>query len=178
MRNRSYPENVYFWNANNTAMEATAFSNKTPEGYATRNASVEGFDWFKIGNNSYYIMPLTTDGTTNTRGIAFAIFNQDGEIVAYHAENNKTGIGQGMGSFIAVPYTSTSVYIYHFVAGTVAEKFTFAVAGTSGVEAIEPIENLNAPVEYYNLQGVKVANPSNGIFIKVQGNKATKVYIK
>jgi hypothetical protein len=159
-------------------MEATVFSNKTTEGYATRNASVEGFDWFKIGNDSYYIMPLTTDGTTNTRGIAFAIFNQDGEIVAYHAENNKTGIGQGMGSFIAVPYTSTSVYIYHFVAGTVAEKFTFAVAGTSGVEAIEPIENLNAPVEYYNLQGVKVANPSNGIFIKVQGNKATKVYIK
>lgn len=178
MRNRSYPENVYFWNADNSAMEATVFSNKTTEGYATRNASVEGFDWFKIGNNSYYIMPLTTDGTTNTRGIAFAIFNQDGEIVAYHAENNKTGIGQGMGSFIAVPYTSTSVYIYHFVAGTVAEKFTFAVASTSGVEAIEPIENLNAPVEYYNLQGVKVANPSNGIFIKVQGNKATKVLVK
>jgi len=178
MRNRSYPENIYFWNADNSAMEATAFSNKTTEGYATRNASVEGFDWFKIGNKSYYILPLTTDGTTNTRGIAFAIFDQDGEIVAYHTENNKTGIGQGMGSFIAVPYTSTSVYIYHFVAGTVAEKFTFAVPGTSSIECIEQIENENAPIEYYNLQGVKVANPSNGIFIKVQGSKATKVYMK
>lgn len=178
MRHRSYPENIYFWNADNSAMEATAFSNKTTEGYATRNASVEGFDWFKIGNKSYYILPLTTDGTTNTRGIAFAIFDQDGEIVAYHTENNKTGIGQGFGSFIAVPYTSTSVYIYHFVAGTVAEKFTFAVPGTSSIECIEQIENENAPIEYYNLQGVKVANPSNGIFIKVQGSKATKVYMK
>lgn len=35
----------------------------------------------------------------------------------------------------------------------------------------------NAPVEYYNLQGVKVANPSNGLFIKKQGNKAVKVIL-
>ena len=35
----------------------------------------------------------------------------------------------------------------------------------------------NAPVEYYNLQGVKVANPENGVFIKKQGNKATKVVL-
>ena len=34
-----------------------------------------------------------------------------------------------------------------------------------------------APVEYYNLQGVKVANPSNGIFIKRQGGKVTKVIL-
>ena len=43
----------------------------------------------------------------------------------------------------------------------------------AGVENVE-IDN-NAPVEYYNLQGVKVANPENGIFIKVQGSNATKV---
>ena len=35
----------------------------------------------------------------------------------------------------------------------------------------------NAPVEYYNMQGVKVENPSNGIFIKKQGNKTTKVVL-
>ena len=44
----------------------------------------------------------------------------------------------------------------------------------SGVENVEISENV-APVEYYNLQGVKVANPENGVFIKVQGSKATKV---
>lgn len=38
--------------------------------------------------------------------------------------------------------------------------------------------NENAPVEYYNLQGVKVAEPSNGIFIRRQGSKTTKVAIK
>lgn len=40
------------------------------------------------------------------------------------------------------------------------------------------VDDANAPVEYYNLQGVKVVNPSNGIFIKVQGSKATKEYVK
>lgn len=35
----------------------------------------------------------------------------------------------------------------------------------------------NAPVEYYNLQGVKVENPANGIFVKKQAGKATKVVL-
>ena len=46
----------------------------------------------------------------------------------------------------------------------------------SGVEDIEL--GSDAPTEYYNLQGVKTANPQGGIFIKVQGCKATKVNIK
>ena len=36
----------------------------------------------------------------------------------------------------------------------------------------------NAPVEYYNLQGVRVANPEAGLYIKRQGNTATKVFVK
>lgn len=35
----------------------------------------------------------------------------------------------------------------------------------------------NAPVEYYNLQGVRVENPANGLYIKRQGNKAAKVIL-
>lgn len=46
----------------------------------------------------------------------------------------------------------------------------------SAIETIET-EN-NSPVEFYNLQGVKVSNPENGIFIKKQGNKTTKVVVK
>lgn len=46
-----------------------------------------------------------------------------------------------------------------------------------GVEAVGE-ENADAPVEYYNLNGVKVDNPSNGIFIRRQGSKTTKVVVK
>lgn len=44
----------------------------------------------------------------------------------------------------------------------------------SGVESIEQDDN-NAPVVYYNLQGVRVENPQHGLYIIVQGNKVTKV---
>jgi hypothetical protein len=47
---------------------------------------------------------------------------------------------------------------------------------TSSVSNIAVDEN--APVEYYNLQGVRVANPSNGIYIQRQGNQAKKVLVK
>ena len=36
----------------------------------------------------------------------------------------------------------------------------------------------NKPTEYYNLNGVRVNNPHNGIYIKRQGSKAEKVLIK
>ena len=42
-------------------------------------------------------------------------------------------------------------------------------------DSIEAIEAENAEAVYYNLQGVRVANPENGIFIKVAGNKVEKV---
>ena len=35
-----------------------------------------------------------------------------------------------------------------------------------------------ADVEYFNLQGVKVANPENGVFIRRQGDKVSKVVVK
>ena len=47
---------------------------------------------------------------------------------------------------------------------------------TNGVNEIA--NDLNAPVEYFNLQGQKVLNPSNGIFIIRQGNKTSKVVIR
>jgi len=37
------------------------------------------------------------------------------------------------------------------------------------------IADENAPVEYYNIQGVRVNNPSNGIFIRRQGSKVAKI---
>ena len=176
MRNRTTSGSVFAWKTDNSDMEKAWTFTATTQGYSTENATVEGFDWFKLSGKSYFIMPLTTDGTTATRGSIFGIFDEDGVEVAVWSEGEKTGLGTCFGSFIAVPIDDTSVNIYHFVPGTVAEKFTFAVK-SSAVEGLE-MENADAPIEYYNLQGVKVANPSNGIFIKVQGSKASKVYIK
>ena len=52
-------------------------------------------------------------------------------------------------------------------------EFTLNMHYSAGVDEIGASDN--APAVYYNLQGVEVANPENGIFIRRQGNKVTKV---
>ncbi len=56
------------------------------------------------------------------------------------------------------------------------ENLILSVNKPTGIEDITVDEN--APVEYFNLQGVRVANPENGLYIRRQGGKATKVYVK
>lgn len=47
----------------------------------------------------------------------------------------------------------------------------------SGVEEIEATPD-DSEVEYYNLQGIKVENPSTGIYLRRQGKTVTKVLVK
>ncbi len=51
--------------------------------------------------------------------------------------------------------------------------------GTSGIfnEAVEEVE-ANGPAVYYNLQGVQVANPENGVYIVRRGNKVSKELVR
>lgn len=49
-------------------------------------------------------------------------------------------------------------------------------AESASIGSIEADEN--APVEYYNMQGMRVDNPANGIFIVKQGKKVTKQVIR
>lgn len=47
---------------------------------------------------------------------------------------------------------------------------------TTGIEGVE-VEN-GAAAEYFNLQGVRVANPTEGLYIVRRGNTVTKQYIR
>lgn len=52
---------------------------------------------------------------------------------------------------------------------------TITLAGTNGVEAVEAAQ-AETPAEYFNLQGIRVANPEAGqLYIIRQGNKVSKV---
>ena len=64
----------------------------------------------------------------------------------------------------------------------------YAYSPGNGISAYEITDNTDASVinihadndtavEYYNLQGMKIDKPSNGIFIKKQGDKVTKVIL-
>lgn len=54
-------------------------------------------------------------------------------------------------------------------------KVYYKASGNSGVEAVAA--EVNAPVEYFNLQGVRVENPTNGLYIRREGTKVTKVIL-
>ena len=49
-----------------------------------------------------------------------------------------------------------------------------------GFSAISEIATDNAEGEavFYNLQGIRVNNPANGLYIKVQGGNTSKVLVK
>lgn len=55
----------------------------------------------------------------------------------------------------------------------------YGEASLTSINSIE-VDNANAPVEYYNLQGMRVnaSNLGNGIYIRRQGNETSKVIIR
>jgi hypothetical protein len=128
------------------------------------------------GNNS---MALSVENNTN----AYAI-TVDGELT------NTTPIK-------LTPYSTTDFTVdYAVIKGTTdATKFTLNTENTQHLEAdaennclvvkagdTTGIDDVNvaadvAPV-YYNLSGLKVANPANGLYIVRRGNTVTKEYVK
>lgn len=58
------------------------------------------------------------------------------------------------------------------------ELKNFRLTGVSDNSGVDGIDSENSPVYFFNLQGARVNNPENGIFIRVQGNKTQKVIVK
>ena len=284
-RNRGSAQNMYGWNEDATEQVILQLTENDANGVTTKNAGAEGFATFKIGDVTYFVVPMSLDGAA--RSAAIGVYDETGKLHATLVpEGVATGMGQ-MGSIAVEAINEDAVAIYRFIPGVIAAKYTFALAEeveypaelyivgfdnnwdpanptvipmsdeagiytatlefssntfkfseakgdwdtfnakaiciandatvelnqatalykyadtncTANVEAgkeytveinlvdntitikegsgVEGIEaNDNVPAVYYNLQGVKVANPENGVFIKVQGNKASKVLVK
>ncbi len=78
-------------------------------------------------------------------------------------------------SFGGTNWHNTIVGRYKFTFDPEAE--TLVVDNAVGIEAVNAAAQAEAPV-YYNLQGMKVAQPANGLYIVVRGNKVTKELVK
>ena len=154
----------FTWNA-----ETAQFEKNTaiPQG----DASTPGMGIFEINEVQYIVVPVKS-ATNGTRGSSVAVYNlADGTEVA--SWDSLGAVDYYVGSVTARANEDGTAYIY--VAG---HKDCFGILKfTPGASAIESIAADNAAVEYYNLQGVKVAKAENGLFIKKQGGKATKVVL-
>lgn len=54
----------------------------------------------------------------------------------------------------------------------------YPIAYAPHSDSVDSIEVADEAVEYFNLQGVRVANPENGLYIRRQGSKVSKVLVK
>lgn len=94
--------------------------------------------------------------------------------------SNEIGGGEEVG-FTAVEVTKGGDNLFTTLTGeqTIVfnyDEMTLYFDKDSGIESIESSDN--APAVYFNLQGVKVSNPENGIFIMKKGDKTSKVVIR
>ena len=62
--------------------------------------------------------------------------------------------------------------------GTLTRGFMSNTAYVETSSIIDIENSTDSDAEYFNLQGLRVINPSNGIYIKVKDGKATKVMLK
>lgn len=153
---------------------------------ATKTSGTEGFDVFTIGDKSYSINPVVM---TKNHENAFEIADEDGNTI-FNSVNDggvpvvcETG-GQSFGSYNARPVYNEAgevekveIYQWYGAHNNNCLAAMFTVSKTQGVNDVIAADAEVAPV-YYNLQGVRVANPANGLYIKVAGEKASKVLVK
>lgn len=114
----------------------------------------------QYGNATYYI----SDNGTETN--QFNIFRGKSFDNANFTSEDALKVGDNV-------VVKGDLELYNGVTPELKNSQLISLNGTTGVEDIEI--NENAPVEYYNLQGVRVENPANGLYIMRQGDKVVKV---
>ena len=134
-------------------------------------ATCTNFTAFKVADK-YYAVVNQPDGGVRTH--SWEVFDlQTAASVARWTMPTGESVNYMVG-FASSVNEDGSVNIYQFNPGIRLAKYTLA-AEVTGINNVIADADENAPVEYYNLQGVKVEKPENGIFIKKQGAKATKI---
>lgn len=106
--------------------------------------------------NGKWFITIHGDAASNGQAINFRV---------YDTMNGKT-------------YDVDTTQPYSQMAGTLKAPISLKVAGSStGIESISA-DSLNPNVKYYTIDGIEVTNPTTGLYIVVDGNKAQKVYVK
>ena len=93
------------------------------------------------------------------------------------------GYGTRNGDEFTFPIFAVGVEEYSSVYDPQVEgacfRFTIPDAGSGAIDDVKTgTDDANAPVEYFDLQGRKVTNPSGGIYIRRQGSHTSKILVK
>lgn len=145
---------------NTFTVEAEAVANAEGKSFfsfcSAKGSTNDNAGWGELSGSDRY--GAATEGAVATVGTPFAY-------TVYKANVNASACQ----SWSIAP--NTDGHKYKFTVDF--DKQTVSVTMTSGVDSIEA-ENDGEAV-YFNLQGVRVDNPENGIFVRVANGKAVKV---
>lgn len=147
----------------------------------------EGYIVFDINDPDFVIViPGIESGVTNN-GYPLYMFNIEGFYVNHGFDKNT--IMQSLGQLdwssysdgVATIYNCRfnnaiapdKLYVWTDMGDKMKSKITFDTKPT-GIEAVN-VDQSSYPVEYYNLQGIRVERPTHGIYIRRQGTSTTKV---
>ena len=154
------------WEINNGDLDAMPHNN--PVRVAGNEANADGV-WNDVIPYETINKAVYRNDSGTEREAAAAFVNEAEKYYQYVefelSEPAKVWVGIGKNS-------QTSDGYWHAWANQTLMMFDESAA----VEGVEVDEN--APEVYYNLQGVRVSEPANGIFIVKKGNKATKQIFK
>lgn len=150
-------------------------------GQAYSKFDVQKNIWFNCGTDIIRRMAGGRFNGKNPMEFAYNTYFENGESLAEGEakyDNSETilttnpdFVNAAEGNFTIGASTEQAKY------QTGAPKWLVPYSGESAIESIG-VDNENAPVEYFNLQGIRVDNPAAGIFIRRQGSKVSKVVIK
>ncbi len=169
----SYPEHVY---AIGNLAESSWDTTKSIELATVEDGVYEGqVTLVDSGDGSSYFSIVTALGTTSddwTTVNASARFGAAENNAAIALDEAKAigSTGSGAYSWMTTPDT----YYINVNLNTLEVKLS---KNSTGVEGIA-VEANDVPAVYYNLQGVEVANPENGLYIVKRGNKVSKELIR
>ncbi|MDE6227557.1 MAG: hypothetical protein K2M63_08585 [Muribaculaceae bacterium] len=113
----------------------------------------------------------------------YYFINSGGSIIANDNTLDKLQFQNGKMNENTISFEGNSIVLYRYGWN---EKFHYDPSGymrisinKNGDNAVEEIESntLDGKLEYFNLQGLKVKNPHNGLFIVKQNGKTAKRYI-
>ncbi|MCH5325591.1 MAG: hypothetical protein J1E29_00115 [Duncaniella sp.] len=143
---------------------------------ATEDASSKPRFYYGTGSNAGWTLRFYKDNTVTLAcdegykltSIKFNGTNLTGWTISNGALNGSTWTPEGTVNTVSFSKEATG-------SNPAIKTMTVYYAPTSSaLTAIEAADS-DAPVEYFNLQGIRVANPEGGIFIRRQGNTVTKV---
>ena len=189
---------VYGWNSNTN--QQAIFNSEDGINASTNGTTLSLSNWFGIGTDAAIEFAidkakqtLTTDATAkhiisgyetnlapaiNTLGsttVKGSVKKGAGNLAAtYTVANGKTTITVPDWNF----FVGSSNMYYPLTETTIELNLNIEDGDSNGISDIT-VDNENAPVEYFNLQGMRINEPAAGqIVIRRQGTKTSKILVK